>query len=256
MAHLHTFRTWIGVVTALTMVALPGCASLESKEDSQVVGLRRDLSLIGDWSASNQEKIQEIYDQVRALEAEVKGLKSTLSKITGGSRSRVARGTQTTPAKMKAAPTKVATAPRSKRRAPKPKVKKTSAPATPSPQREYEKAHIAYNKHRYDEALAMFKSFYQRYPDHELADNAQYWLGEIYYDREDYPNAILAFKEVVTRHVEENKAPDALLKIGYAYIALDDPANARVFLKRVIKNYPFGESEAKARAKLKEIENL
>ena len=102
----------------------------------------------------------------------------------------------------------------------------------------------------------MFKSFYQRYPDHELADNAQYWLGEIYYDREDYPNAILAFKEVVTRHVEENKAPDALLKIGYAYIALDDPANARVFLKRVIKNYPFGESEAKARAKLKEIENL
>jgi TolA-binding protein len=39
-------------------------------------------------------------------------------------------------------------------------------------------------------------------------------------------------------------------------MALDDPNNARIFLKRVIKNYPFSEAEAKARAKLKELENL
>jgi tol-pal system protein YbgF len=104
--------------------------------------------------------------------------------------------------------------------------------------------------------LASFKGFLKQYPQHHLADNAQYWVGEIYYDIENFPSAILAFKEVVTRYGNENKAPDALLKIGYAYIALDDPNNARIFLKRVIKNYPFSEAEAKARAKLKELENL
>ena len=60
----------------------------------------------------------------------------------------------------------------------------------------------------------------------------------------------------MTRYAEETKAPDALLKMGYSYVALDDPTNARVFLKRVIKNYPFSEAESKARAKLKELENL
>jgi len=60
----------------------------------------------------------------------------------------------------------------------------------------------------------------------------------------------------VTRYADKNKAPDALLKIGYAYMALDDPGKARVFIKRLIKNYPFSEAASKARAKLKELENV
>ncbi len=118
----------------------------------------------------------------------------------------------------------------------------------------HEKAYEAYSKHRFDEAMALFKKFLQRYPKHDLADNALYWIGETYYDMEDYPNAILAFKEVVTLYAERSKAPDALLKIGYSYLALDDPVNARNYFKRVIKNYPFSDAEAKARAKLKELE--
>jgi len=60
----------------------------------------------------------------------------------------------------------------------------------------------------------------------------------------------------VTRYREKDKAPDALLKIGYSYVALKDSVNARIFLKRVLKDYPFSKAEAKARAKLKELENL
>jgi tol-pal system protein YbgF len=118
----------------------------------------------------------------------------------------------------------------------------------------YENAYDAYRARRYDEALRLFEDFLKRYPDHELADNAQYWLGETYYDMGDYGRAILTFKDVVTRYASHAKAPDALLKIGYAYLALDDPSNARMFLKRVTKNYPASAAEAKARAKLKEID--
>jgi tol-pal system protein YbgF len=133
--------------------------------------------------------------------------------------------------------------------------KKAAVSVKQIPQQEYEKAYTAYEEHRYDEALTLFKDFLQRYPNHDLADNAQYWIGEIYYDLEDYGSAILAFKGVVTRYAEENKTPDALLKIGYTYIASDDPSNARIFLKRVINNYPFSEVASKARAKLKELKN-
>lgn len=136
------------------------------------------------------------------------------------------------------------------------KVKKPTASDKHLPLRDYDKACSVYQEHRYNEACTLFQDFLQQYPQHDLADNAQYWIGEIYYDMKDYANAILAFKEVVTRHAEENKAPDALLKIGYAYIALNDPTNARIFLERVIKNHPSSEVESKARAKLKEIENL
>ncbi len=133
--------------------------------------------------------------------------------------------------------------------------KKAAVSVKQVPQQEYEKAYTAYEEQRYDEALTLFKEFLERYPQHHLADNAQYWIGEIYYDMRNYANAILAFKEVVTRYAEENKTPDALLKIGYTYIALDDPSNARIFLKRVINNYPFSEVASKARAKLKELKN-
>jgi tol-pal system protein YbgF len=139
---------------------------------------------------------------------------------------------------------------------PEVEVKEAAVSTKQLPQREYEKAYAVYEEERYDEALTLFKEFLERYPQHHLADNSQYWIGEIYYDMGNYANAILAFKEVVTRYAEENKTPDALLKIGYTYIALDDPSNAQIFLKRVINDYPLGETESKARAKLKELNSL
>ena len=170
--------------------------------------------------------------------------------------SKVSSNAETVPAKTKSATKKMTAKRRTEKGKSKPGLSKAERRAKHHHRYEYEKAYKAYKDHRYDDALAHFKSFIQRYPDHDLADNAQYWLGEVHYDREDYPNAILAFKEVVTRYGDKNKAPDALLKMGYAYVALDDPINARVFFRRLIKNYPFSESVAKAQAKLKEIENL
>ena len=124
-----------------------------------------------------------------------------------------------------------------------------------APQQHYEKACAAYDEQDYEKALSLFGNFLERYPDHELADNAQYWLGEIYYDMKDYPRAIRAFMGVATRYGEENKAPDALLKIGYTYVVLNDLVKARMFLRQVIEDYPLTEAGAKARAKLQEIGN-
>ena len=40
---------------------------------------------------------------------------------------------------------------------------------------------------------AAFREFLKLYGGSDLADNAQYWLGECFYDRKDYPAAVREF---------------------------------------------------------------
>jgi tol-pal system protein YbgF len=236
------------------LLTMPACAMFEpQREDPKMVALQREVRQIEKSSAFNQKAVEDIHERLDAFEDQVGEMNKSLVEqekrlqaLSAAYESQKS-GAKAPGDQMKTPQPKVPK---------KPSVKKKTAASSRNIQQTYNKAYSAYLKQRYDEALALFKEFHKRHPKHDLADNAQYWVGEIYYDIEDYPNAILAFKEVVTKYGNQNKAPDALLKIGYSYMALDDPNNARIFLKRVIKNYPFSEAEAKARAKLKELENL
>lgn len=257
---------------ASLLLFLSACTALEGKkvqaEDPGMVALRRDIRQVAANQEATQHSVEDMYDRLNALDAKIDFLETNMQElsdrpqpilITPGNASSSERGPSKpvrasmdssagTMTKEKQPPSKKSTA--------KKATKKASISSKRSPRREYDQAYAAYKGQRYDEALALFKAFLTHFPKDDLADNAQYWIGEIYYDIENYPSAILAFKEVVTVYGDRNKAPDALLKIGYAYIALDDPNNARIFFKRVIKNYPFSDAEAKAREKLKELQNL
>jgi len=270
MRYLYTHRGWTGIFAAFLVTALPACTSFKGKEDPEMAALRRELRQTRISQATTEKTTQVVQAELRALEAKVKSLGDTVEALAsrpepqpvvtapdeGPRPSQVSQKPATPVVGVKPPAIEAAKAWAPEKPAPEVKVKKATPSDKHLPQRDYEKAYGFYADHRYDEALTLFKDFLKHYPQHHLADNAQYWIGEIFYDLEDYPNAILAFKEVVTRYAEETKAPDALLKMGYSYVALDDPTNARVFLKRVIKNYPFSEAESKARAKLKELENL
>ncbi len=87
-------------------------------------------------------------------------------------------------------------------------------------------------------AIDAFRALIARYPRHDYADNAQYWLGEAYYDQKDYPRAVTEFRATVSAYPLGNKVPDALLKIGLAYAALGEPAKARAALEQVIQKFP------------------
>lgn len=253
-------------IAMLLLVGLSACASvIRPEEDPQIVVLQQKLNRIEKLDSATRKKVKDIHNLVLAIQAKIDTLQENLDELIG--RPPPQSPVTVLPPKTPEAPiprgdveipeTKVEVKPAPEKGArPGAKLKKACVFPKLSPERQYEKAYEAYAKHDFDEAMALFKKFLQRYPKHDLADNAQYWIGEAYYDMEDYPNAILAFKEVVTLYAEQSKAPDALLKIGYSYVTLDDPANARIYFKRVIKNYPFSQAEAKARAKLKELENL
>jgi tol-pal system protein YbgF len=68
---------------------------------------------------------------------------------------------------------------------------------------------------QYDRAITAFQRFLVAFPGSQLADNAQYWLGEAYYVNKSFPEAQNAFQRVVEKYPQSRKRPDALLKIGF-----------------------------------------
>lgn len=106
----------------------------------------------------------------------------------------------------------------------------------------YRKAFNGYREGRFGEAILDFEDFLRRYPDHEYADNAQYWIGESYYSEAEYHQAILEFGRVLERYPREAKAPDAELKIGLCYQKTGDENRAKASWSRVVAQYP--ESDA------------
>ena len=103
-------------------------------------------------------------------------------------------------------------------------------------------------------AAQMFKTFVVQHPDHGLADNAMYWLGECHYSSGQYTKAVTVFKKLVKAYPKAEKVPDALLKTGYSYLSMDDTNRAHHYLKLVLTQYPFSPAAEKAQEKLKEFE--
>jgi len=90
---------------------------------------------------------------------------------------------------------------------------------------------------QYDRAIAAFQKFLAAYPDSQLADNAQYWLGEAYYVNKSFPEAQAAFQRVVDKYPQSRKRPDALLKIGYCQYELKDWGQAKDTLGKVAAQF-------------------
>ena len=90
---------------------------------------------------------------------------------------------------------------------------------------------------KYPEAAAAFKQFLVTFPNSQLADNAQYWLGEAHYVTKQYPEALRAFRVVLEKFPDSRKIPDALLKIGYCNYELKNFPEARSALDQVVKQY-------------------
>jgi tol-pal system protein YbgF len=95
--------------------------------------------------------------------------------------------------------------------------------------------------------------FVERYPNHELAANAFYWIGESHYSEKSYDQAILAFEKVIKNYPGKEKAPAAMLKQAMAFKALGDGKSARYVFSKLIENFPRSAEAATAKAKLKEL---
>lgn len=103
---------------------------------------------------------------------------------------------------------------------------------------------------KHDDAIAALRAFIARYPRHDYADNAQYWLGEAFYAQKDFAHALTEFRAVIEVYPRGNKVPDALLKVGYCYQALGQGEKAHAVLEQVVSRYPKSEPATLAAKRL------
>ena len=102
----------------------------------------------------------------------------------------------------------------------------------------YRNAFKLLKESQYDQALVAFKSFLKDYPNDNLSNNAQYWIGEANYVMQNYEIAINEYQALLNTYPDSQKASHALLKIGYSYTELGNMADAKKILKEVIRQYP------------------
>ena len=114
----------------------------------------------------------------------------------------------------------------------------------------YESSLDLFNDEKYDQALISFKSFLETYPRSDLADNAQFWIGECFMGLNQYDNAILEFNKVIKNYPNENKVPNAMFRQAVAWQKIGDLTSAKIVLKNLIKMYPKSPEAADAEKKL------
>lgn len=109
----------------------------------------------------------------------------------------------------------------------------------------YEQALENFYAKEYDAAIYTFNMLLQEYPNHRLASNSQYWLGECYFGKNDYDAALGAFNRVF-EYPNSVKNDDALLMMGRCYSKLGNAQLARQMYDRLMDEYPDSEYYSRA----------
>lgn len=116
-----------------------------------------------------------------------------------------------------------------------------------SPQRTYDSAMADYGAGQWNLAIAGFETYVKIFPKSELADDAQFYIGESYYTDGKYKEAAAAYEQLIQNYPTGNRVPDAYYKRGLAMERLDQVDRARDSFELVTKAYP--DSDASRLAK-------
>jgi tol-pal system protein YbgF len=97
---------------------------------------------------------------------------------------------------------------------------------------------ISPSQRRYADAITAFNDFLVKYPESDLASNAQYWLAEAHYVSQQNAEALAAFNKVISSYPNSSKVPGALYKIGRLEYVAGNKDAAKVSLERLTKEFP------------------
>jgi tol-pal system protein YbgF len=121
-----------------------------------------------------------------------------------------------------------------------------------NPDQLFAAAYGDYSRGNYDLAISEFRQYVETYPTSEMADNAQYWIGEAYYAKKQLNEAIAEFDKVINIFSKGDKVPAARLKKGMALMDLGQQDAARAEFQAIIKWHPRSNEAQLARQQLGE----
>jgi tol-pal system protein YbgF len=244
-----------------------------SERDKQVATLNRQVDSLNDTVTSLSGKVDELNTKLDAVNRQLRG-----AAPPAGAAGAAGAAAATTPRPPAAAPPSGAAgsaasppAGASAGQTPGPVAVAPSRPTTGAlqPQDIYQAAYIDFSKGSYSLAIAGFREFLRRYPDHELAGSAQYWIGEAYLSlargfsdasqndkaSESLEQAVQEFKKVQANYPRADKVPTALYKEALALIDLKQPAVAQTRLQYLVDNFPRAEETPLARERLNTLKS-
>lgn len=128
-------------------------------------------------------------------------------------------------------------------------------PATPAgpviaPRDLYQQAYSDFARKNYDLSIQGFQEYLRLYRDTDLADNAQYWVGECLQAQGKYEDAVTAFNALLRDFTDSDKIPDARYKKGVALEALGRKSQAVLEYRFVVERFPNSPAARLAREKL------
>lgn len=222
---------------------------------SQTADVSKDLQVLkgrfDEYKFSMEKTLKEgsaekelFRTQINGIEARLKELSEKVSRLTDGGSA------------AKPVPETHATKEEEEQKEPLPKSAKPSGEESTGgdAQKLYEDASTLFKNKKYREAREKFNIFLKQFPKNELADNAQFWIGETYYAEKDFEGAILAYETLLKGYPASRKTAGALLKQGMAFAELDDRKTAKVIFQKLIDKHPDSKEAQVARKKIAEMD--
>jgi tol-pal system protein YbgF len=102
----------------------------------------------------------------------------------------------------------------------------------------YDQATSDLTQGRYAMALTGYRNYLQRFPDTDLADNAQYGAGECFFAQARFDSALVEYKQVGVRWASGDRAPAALYKVGLCQERLGRKDEAKATFEDLVKRFP------------------
>jgi tol-pal system protein YbgF len=114
----------------------------------------------------------------------------------------------------------------------------------PDPNQLYEQAVQDLTQGRYPLALQGFREYVGRFPATDLADNAQYGVGECLFAQCRFDSAAVAYEAVEKLDAQGDRVPAALWKLALSREKLGQSAKARQVLEDLVRRFPLsGEAQ-------------
>jgi tol-pal system protein YbgF len=119
----------------------------------------------------------------------------------------------------------------------------------------YQRSYGDYSMGKFDLAYSGFKTFVDKYPDAELAPQAQFYMGECFYSRNIWKQSLEEYRKIEEYYKKSNLVPSARLKIGLCYDMLGKNNEAiNVFLS-IVKDFPESQESLAAEGKIEIYKN-
>ncbi len=215
--------------------------TVTARLDEQGAATRKgfaDQKLVVDSVAGDlrvlREKLDETNVRLTSLSQDVDGVRDMIPKLAA----QPAPLTSTDPSAAPAPPLSAGTAPAPAGGTP-PAPAPSGANATgTTPRRLYETAYADYTAGQWSLAVQGFETYLKTYPKSDLADDAQYYIGESYSGDSRFREAAAAYERVISDYPQSDILPEAYYKVGITYERLGQPDRARTAYEYAVKAFP------------------